>query len=49
MKIVNCKLKIGLLLFWATIAGGQSGTARAEELPSRKTENVILITYDGLR
>ena len=43
-------MKIGaLLLLWAVIAGGRSGAARADEPAPRKTQNVVLITYDGLR
>jgi hypothetical protein len=44
-------LKIGaLLLLWAAISGSiPSGFSRAGELPVRTTQNVLLITYDGLR
>src|SRR5579864_3066427 len=50
MKIANLKLKVGvLLLLRAAIGVGPCAFARADESPSRKTENVVLVTYDGLR
>ncbi|MGE5192370.1 MAG: alkaline phosphatase family protein [Deltaproteobacteria bacterium] len=50
MNNVNFKLKIGvLLLLWAAPAGLSGQFVRAGEAAPRKTENVVLITYDGLR
>ncbi len=43
-------LKIGLLLLlWAAPAARPGQFVRAGEPASRKTENVVLVTYDGLR
>lgn len=46
--IENGKFRIGVLLLMWSIVAGQRDVA-ADELGQRKTQNVILITYDGLR
>jgi hypothetical protein len=38
-----------LLLFWAALSCNGIDTARADEPVPRQTQNVVLITYDGLR
>jgi hypothetical protein len=47
LKIENCKLKIWALYLIVIFIASAPQTSRAA--PPRKTENVILITYDGLR
>ena len=58
MKIENCKLKIGPiafppLLFALTVLSLVGALSlfelRADDSPRAKTQNVVLITYDGLR
>jgi len=44
------RFKIAILLVVAAAAvASRTHTARARELPTGKTQNVVLITYDGLR
>ena len=46
---MNCKFQIAPFLLWAAVGGLFGSFARADEPALRKTQNVVLITYDGLR
>lgn len=48
MKNENCKLRLGVLVILCILAGDEL-VARAGDPLARKTQNVVLITYDGLR
>ena len=49
MRIADLKLRIGLLLLTSLVFAGTGRSTQAAEPEVRKTQNVVLITYDGLR
>lgn len=49
MKIVNLKLKIGTFALTCLVIGAHCQMTIAANPAPRKTQNVVLITYDGLR
>src|SRR5438445_10014792 len=49
MRIEIFKMNILIALVCGFLAGGQNPSAQAGDSPAHKTQNVVLITYDGLR